>query len=45
MSNPEADRNPDLIKGLIKAKNPYLRTLREPSLSGDRVSHCFSVPT
>ena len=34
MSNPEADRNPDLITGLIKAQNPYLRTLREASLKG-----------
>ena len=29
----KADRIPDRITGLIKAQNPYLRTLREPSLT------------
>ena len=34
MSNPEADRNPDIITGFIIGSNPYSLLLREPALKG-----------
>ena len=51
MSNPEADRNPDLITGFIIGSNPYSLLLREPPLKGRlcpdptvRVVHTGGIP-